>query len=127
MSANIIPPTRAETQYEQLCDSEGRLILLPSAMVALFRAMGMASLTVTVSLGAAESVEPWLTLTQAAQRHLDDVDGMTFSKARMRITRACASGAIVSRAERSARRIDPTSFAAWRLKAREGNLHEGIE
>ena len=122
MAGSSIPhETTAPTHYCELVDVEGRLILLPAATVWAMRARGLSSITLTVSLDGAPP-RPWLTVSEAARLHCDDVDGMTIPRAKVRISRACSRGEVVATGEGVARRIEPTSFDAWRLKEREKDL-----
>jgi len=118
-----IPETTAPTHYVELADTEGRLVLLPRATIDAMLAAGRTSLTMTISL-TAEPPQPWLTVTEAAKQHLEDVDGITLAVAQAKVSRACREGKIVSTSEGTLRRIDPVSFAAWRLGERERNLRK---
>ena len=124
MAEPSIPDTRAEAQFVQLADAEGRLVLLPAATVQHFRMSGMTSINVTIDLSSAKPARPWLTVTEAAHLHLDDVDGMTLKRAKVRISRACDAAKIVCRDKGTDRRIEPDSFSAWRLAERESNLDD---
>lgn len=126
MAAFSIPETTAPTHYVELADSEGRLVLLPRAMVDAMLTAGRTSISMTISL-TSEPPQPWLTVTAAAKLHLDDVDGITLAVAQAKVSRACREGTIVSTGEGTLRRIDPTSFAAWRLRERERNLSQADE
>lgn len=66
-----------------------------------------------------------LTVTEAARQHLGDVDGLTLTAARARVTRAANAGEFADNGKSGVhRRIEPQSFAAWRLKQRERALDE---
>lgn len=121
MATFSIPETTATTHYVELADSEGRLVLLPRATVDAVLAAGRTSIVMTISL-TAEPPQPWLTVTEAAKLHLDDVDGLTLPVAQAKVSRACRDGKVVSTGEGTLRRIDPKSLAAWRLQERERNL-----
>jgi hypothetical protein len=114
---------QAVTDYATLTDTEGRLVLLPAATVEHFRKRGAAAITLTIPLDD-QAVDDggWLTVTEAARLHVDDVDGMNLAAARTKISRACDAGRIVSIGECRRRRIEPKDFAAWRLHEREKNL-----
>ena len=67
-----------------------------------------------------------LTLADAAREHLDDVppfdasdESNQLDAARKRIKRACDAGTIRCEMRDGRLRIDPASFAAWRLRYRE--------
>ncbi len=122
MASESIPHTCAEAQFVQVADSEGRLLLMPTAMVNHFLATGISSLNLTVSLQPDKAAQPWLSITEAARCCLDDIDGMTLEKAKARISRACGDGRIQFKGSGTNRRVEPDSFAAWRLAARESDL-----
>lgn len=121
MADRIIPETTAPTHYVELTDREGRLVLLPLATVRSLRSVGQTSITMTIDL-TSEPSQPWLTVTEAARLHLEDVDGMTLERAKVKICRACEQGIVLSNGKGIQRRIEPNSLAAWRLKERERNL-----
>ena len=83
-----------------LCRSEGRTFVIPPR----------------------EPTLGWLTVTQAARKHLNDVDGITITRAKNKIYYACRHRLIQSHGFGHDRRIDPVSFGNWRLTQREKNL-----
>lgn len=113
-----------------------------SAKLPLRPAMGaLAELTtitkrgLTVNLAPLEAQEPlphpeaatpkWLTVTQAAAMHVDDVDDLSFAKAKARISKAATECLFKTNGKKGqARRIDRDSFSRWRLAQREKNLDE---
>lgn len=125
MDTGSIPETTAPTHYLELADTEGHLWLAPTAVVNAMRASGLSSVTVTIGL-TAEPPEPQLTVTQAAQRLVQDMRPASdeadarrlFSEAKSTISRACNRGLIRHKGERAQRRIDPESFDAWCLQRR---------
>lgn len=125
MGALTIHQTDAATKYSQLCDTEGRLVLLPSAVVDWLRAQGKNTITLTVGLGLDVPAAEWLTVTEAAEKLMDeDVDGLTLDSAKKRVTRACDRGTVTATGEGHRRRIDPISLNAWRLDQRNQNLKD---
>lgn len=128
MRPTTIPETSAPTQYVQLADSLGRLILIPAATVQALIAAGLESISLDVPLPGARQGGEWLTVTEAARLHLGDLPGISLENAKSKISRACESGKIRSRGERTLRRIDPISFDAWRLAQREADCdrHEEV-
>ncbi len=65
----------------------------------------------------------WLTVTQAAELLLEDVDGLDLKRARSRVSSAANNGKFKTNGmTRGRRRIDPDSFCRWRLEQRERNL-----
>lgn len=139
MADRIIPETTALSHFVELADSQGRLVLLPRVMVDTMRTTGQTSIALTINLTAepqqarptgfiaetrttVESPRPWLTVSEAARLHLNDVDGITLAAAKVKISRACQQGKIISTGEGFRRRIDPVSLDAWRLAERERNL-----
>jgi len=64
----------------------------------------------------------WLTVTQAAELLVDDLPALDIKKARSRISTAASRKAFTFTGIRKNRRIEPNSFAAWRLKQRNRDL-----
>jgi hypothetical protein len=103
------------------------MVLLPAAMVDHLRGTGLPSVTLRIDLHRADpsQTQPeWLTVTEAAKRHLDDVDGMTLARAKVKISRACEAGLIIARGRGRDRRVDPVSLDSWRLTERERDLNQ---
>lgn len=77
-------------------------------------------------LAVIQTAEPagqeWLTVSEAARLLQTDIDGLEFANAAGRISQAIRSRRFTVEGTNSRRRIDPTSFAAWRLQQRERNL-----
>jgi len=80
-------------------------------------------------LGALRSIRPpiskeeWLTLTQCAQLLMQDLPYVDLDLARARVSRAANDGKFVTNGKRrDARRIERTSFDAWRLEQRDREL-----
>ena len=122
MAAIIVPQITAPATFEQVTDEQGRLVLLPAATVAHLRAQGITSVVVTLNLAPEQPPRRWLTVTEAAQLHMTDVDGLTLENAQVRITRACNAGRVHCDGKGAQRRIEPNSLDAWRLAERERNL-----
>jgi hypothetical protein len=114
--------TQASIEFVQLTDSQGILLLIPAAIVAHYKALGMSRLHFDVSIGNSPAREGWLTVTQAARQHLEDIPGMTLAQATAKISRACDTHKILSGGHGRDRRIEPTSFDAWRLAQRDREL-----
>jgi CheY-like chemotaxis protein len=66
--------------------------------------------------------ENWLTVTQAAGLLVHDLPSLNIKKARSRISTAASRHEFKTTGERMNRRIEPNSFAAWRLKQRDRDL-----
>lgn len=65
----------------------------------------------------------WLTVQQAAAQHVSDVDGLDMEKAKARVSAAASRGKFKTNGKKGpSRRIEPTSYAQWRLAERERNL-----
>ena len=92
MLPTTIPDTSAPTQYVQLADSLGRLILIPAATVQALLAAGLESISLDVPLPGARQGGEWLTVTEAARLHLGDLPGISLENAKSKISRACESG-----------------------------------
>lgn len=114
-----LPQMSAVANFYQLSDDHGRLVLLPTATVDALRGQGLTSIAITVSLIPAAPPRAWITLTEAARLHCDDVDGMSVNSARVKISRALERGKLPAEGSGTARRIEPNAFDAWRLKERE--------
>lgn len=66
---------------------------------------------------------PWLTVTGAARLLLNDLDNIELLQARARISAAANRNAFSTNGKKGkARRIEPVSFDAWRLKQRDRDL-----
>jgi DNA-binding response OmpR family regulator len=64
----------------------------------------------------------WLTVTDAAELLIRDVPNLDLAKARSRISTAAGRKEFTFTGARKDRRIEPNSFAAWRLKQRDRDL-----
>lgn len=85
-----------------------------SALAALIRPLKAAG----VDVG-------WMTVTEAAEALLDDVSGIDLEQARARVSRAASDGKFRTNGQaRAARRIERSSFDAWRMQQRERDLAE---
>lgn len=70
--------------------------------------------------------EGWLTVQQAALEYVNDVDGLDLAKAKARVSSAASRGKFTTNGDTgNRRRIDPATFAAWRLAERDRNLAKG--
>lgn len=110
-----------ETMHCRVCDSNGRLLLVPVDTLKELRSQGITEIVFRVRLANARS-DNWLTVTEAARLHQNDVDGLSLEHASVKITRGCNSSAIHSTGNGRQRRIDPASLNAWRLVEREKDL-----
>jgi len=72
----------------------------------------------------ANGANNWLTVTQAAKLLTRDVPCLNVTKARARISAAAGRKDFVFTGDRKGRRIEPGSFANWRLKQRDRDLDE---
>lgn len=67
--------------------------------------------------------DSWITVTEAAKLLLQDVSGLKFGTAKVKVTRAADDGLFRTNGKaRSERRIDRDSFSTWRLEQREKDL-----
>lgn len=67
--------------------------------------------------------ERWITVTEGAQLLMNDLPYLDTKKAAARISKAAGAGKFVTNGKtRDARRIDRTSFDAWRLEQRDRDL-----
>lgn len=67
--------------------------------------------------------DSWITVTDAAKLLLQDVSGLEFKTAKVRVSRAADNGLFRTNGKtRSERRIDRDSFSTWRLEQREKDL-----
>lgn len=120
--ARIPAPTIASIEFVPLTDSRGVLVLIPGPVLAHYRSLGIKTLHLEVPLDSDTSRTGWLTVTEAAREHLEDVDGITLAQATAKISRACDRQKILASGHGRDRRIEPTSFGAWRLAQREREL-----
>lgn len=66
---------------------------------------------------------PCLTVTHAAELLMKDVPSLDLHNAKARVSKAASTGRLKTNGEKgTARRIDPVSFDAWRLKQRDRDL-----
>jgi len=66
----------------------------------------------------------WLTVTQAAKLLTRDVPGLDMAKARSRISTAAGREEFEFDGDRKSRRIEPGSFALWRIEQRDRDLDD---
>jgi len=67
--------------------------------------------------------ERWLTVTECARLIANDLPSLTFAQAKARVSRAAGSRRLVTNGKtRGARRIERTSFDAWRLGQRDRDM-----
>ncbi len=67
--------------------------------------------------------EQWLSVTECAELLTTDIDGLTLSEARARVSGAATRGRFLTNGKTwRERRIEPVSFDAWRLRQRERDL-----
>lgn len=95
----------------------GHVVWVPALTIEAIASAGGETLEVEIT-----PTEKWLTVTEAAKEHASDIDGMTFSHAKVAISRAATQGGFKSRGTGRSRLIDPVSLRAWRLQQRERNL-----
>lgn len=130
MPAHSLHETTALTNYVQVCDQDGHLLLVPSVWIEQLATAGVEQIVATIRVP--RPAGTWLTLTDAARRHIEgdvsppvDADDAKrqLDAARKRLRRAVAAGEIVSDAEG---RLNQTSLDAWRLSFRESDLDADI-
>jgi hypothetical protein len=87
-----------------------------------------------IPASSADTVQPvadgksgWHTATAAAKLLMRDIPDLNLAKARSRISTAAGKGEFKSYGTRRDRRIEPTSFDAWRLKQRDRDLEQEDE
>lgn len=69
-------------------------------------------------------VAEWLSVTGAAEKLMEDVDGLKLRIARARVSLAAGQKLFRTNGKtRNDRRIDPVTFKAWRLDQRDRNLN----
>lgn len=121
----------APVSCAEVYDDAGRLILIPTATVAALRNAGETVAVFRIPLAqlggqsraAADAPASWLTLKEAAARHLTDVDGRsTLSAAKSAVHRAIRADRIRAMGAGPTLRIDPESLDVWRLTQRERGL-----
>lgn len=72
----------------------------------------------------ADDTSKWLTVTQAAELLMHDVPGLNLAKARSRISTAASREEFRFAGASKDRRIEPDTFASWRLEHRDRDLDE---
>lgn len=108
-----------------VADETGLVGWYPEAEIAAWQAAGLERVPIRLVVPPQKTDSaPWLRLCEAAKLHLDDVDGISYDTARIAIRRATLNGQIKATGCSQRLRIEPTSFAAWRLKRREENLNK---
>jgi len=129
-----IPNALAPVNLAQLHDSEGRLVLLPATTVAWFKAMGAATITLTIPLTVSDEPAEWITSAEAAERRMFDLTMTKAAKltaaeraywlqrARVDVGRACKARAVESIGKGRDRRINSRSLDAWRMQMRDAPL-----
>lgn len=138
MVADILsaPMASVTTPCVMIADTEGRIGWYPTAIIQALQAKGVKLWKHTIPIPPAppppRSEPPhnqadWLTVTEAARLHLADVDGLTIARATDKVSRACSRGRLRSVGFGTARRIDPSDFASWRLRQRERDLGRSDE
>lgn len=124
---SISAPIQASIPFEQVLVGELGIVLIPSLIMDRLRAQGRLEYTITFATGATGAEPGWLTVSDAARLHLDDVAGLDLPQAKSRIHYACERGRIRSVGTGRDRRIDPVSLNAWRLAQRERDLDRADE
>lgn len=113
------PVTAAALELVPMASSAGP-VWVPRVMVDAMLAAGGGKITVEIK----GDTTGWITVTEAAERHLSDRDGMSLETAKVRVTRAAGRKAFLAKGDGRERRIDPVSFDAWRLAEREAALDD---
>ena len=131
MAVSSIPsaPMRADIELVWCTDSEGRPIGLPASTAAYMRSRGITTLATTILLDPEAPATPWLTVSEAARAHLEDVPPFEddelereLNRAKAKISTACKAGHIDCTGSGHSRRIDPASFNEWRIQQRNKSL-----
>ncbi len=135
-SGGEIPRHRAEIDVVWAMTADGLPWPVPATVADLFIARGLNELQppklyLRPSPPATEEPEG-LTVTQAARQHLIDLPPAVdaedaerqFIAAKVKISRACKAEHIRTITVNGVRRIEPGSFAEWRIQQREKLLRE---
>lgn len=131
MPAHSLHETTALTNYVQVCDQDGHLLLVPSVWIEQLATAGVEQIVATIRVPGATA--PLITLAEAVRRHVEadcdpPVDAEDVRRisaaARMRIKRACDSNEIDTVARGGDRLLDRASLDAWRLRYRETQLDQ---
>lgn len=72
--------------------------------------------------GTEKNQESWLTVKEAAMLLMQDLPHLDLDRARSRVSTGASRNQFISHGKRLQRRIEPNSFAAWRLKVRDRDL-----
>lgn len=121
-----VNPPAATIPLVELVTAEGVPIWVSPGTAAAWLAAARER-TITVSQPAPPPEPPaapnWITVGEAARRHLADVDDLTLGTAKTKISRAASAGHIATNGEKgNARRLESDSVDAWRLAEREKEL-----
>ena len=137
MANSIVPPPdaeiprhRAEIDIVWAMTAEGLPWPVPATFAARCAARGINDFQpprLFLRPPSAASQPDGLTVAEAARQHLIDLpvpvdaedEKRLFQAAKAKISAACNAGHIVSHGVGRDRRIDPESFAAWRLRQRD--------
>jgi len=96
---------------EALCVRRGRFHL------------DLATLVTQANTGVTVGGVNWLTVTEAAELLMRDLPGLNLDAARARVSVAASRGAFrTNNLKREQRRVEATSFSAWRLTQRDKDL-----
>ena len=106
-----------------LTDEVGRVFWVAAQTVEALLSTGVQEISPRLRLRRLTGDAPeTLTVTEAAKLLIEDFGDLTLVRAKARISRACDRGEVTATGRGRARRIDPTSLAAWRLRQRDRDL-----
>lgn len=117
VSIPLVPITRPDVPVNVNGGCSATAIAVLAAPVAPRQTTG-------IQAAGAESTAGWLSVTQAARLLVRDLPGLDIRKARSRISTAAGRNEFRFTGSRKARRIEPVSFDAWRLRQRDHDLDE---
>lgn len=108
-----------------LCDEFGRVWWIDAITYAAWLDRGLTEICPHLTL---KPIRPTVTiqdlrLAQAARLLMSDVDNLSQRQAEDRIRYAIRQKTVLASGTSRSLRIDPNSFAAWRLEQRERNLN----
>jgi len=105
-----------------MADPSGVVVFVPAPTIEAFKVAGKTMMQLALPLNDAADTAGWLRISEAAAAHADDVAGLSEDALQKRVSRAMAAGRFKYVETAAGKRIDPTSFAAWRLYERIADL-----
>jgi len=122
--AELILTKSIPIDHVPLCDEFGRVWWIDAITYSAWLDRGLTEICPHLMLKPVQQTEakPGLRLAEAARLLTSDVDDLSQRQAEDRIRYAIRTNKVLANGAGRSLRIDPISFAAWRLEQRERNL-----